>query len=86
MSKVLWIGCISPASYRLFTEVIRAGDIGYRTALGFMGEDAVGEERRWAVVSTSMGCSAWHWWLVSSESYAESTWADVSGSLVTPSD
>jgi len=59
VSKALWIGCISPAYYRLFTEVIRAGNIGYRTALGFMGEDAVGEERRWAIVSTFMGCSTW---------------------------
>lgn len=25
-----------------------------------MGEDAVGEERRWDVVSTFMGCSTWH--------------------------
>lgn len=30
-----------------------------------MGEDAVGEERRWTIVATLTGCSTWQQWFVS---------------------
>lgn len=45
--KVLWLEHKSPVPYGLFTLVIKVGNTGYRTVLGFMGEDAWGDERRW---------------------------------------